>query len=293
MSNKLIVILGQTAAGKTGLSIKLAKKFNGAVVSADSRQVYRRMDIGTGKVTKKEMSGIPHFLLDVASPKRRFSVAQFQQKAIKAINQIIKQGKIPLLVGGSPFYIYAVIEGWVFPKLKTNWQLRRKLEKKTTDELFVMLKKLDARRAKTIEAKNKRRLIRAIEVASILGKVPLLKKDPQFECLIIGVQKSREELRNLIHQRLLKRIKQGMIAEVKRLRANDVSWSRLDSFGLEYRWISRYLQGKITKQEMIKFLEADILVFSKRQMTWFKKDPSTKWVTTYSQAEKLVKEFLK
>ena len=138
---KLIVILGPTASGKTGLSIKLAKKFNGEIISADSRQVYKGMNIGTGKITKKEMKGIPHYLLDVASPSRKFSVAQYQKLALKNIDKISKKSKIPFLVGGSPFYIYSVLEAWTFPKLNPDWNLRKKLEKKSCEELFKTLKK--------------------------------------------------------------------------------------------------------------------------------------------------------
>jgi len=294
MSNKkLIVILGPTASGKTKLSIKLAKKFNGEIVSADSRQVYKGMDIGTGKVTKEEMQGIPHYLLDVASPKRKFTVAQYQKLAISAINKILKKRKIPFLVGGSPFYIYCVVEGWIFPALGPDEKLRKILEKKDTKTLFKMLKKLDPQRAKTIEKSNKRRLIRAIEIAKKLGKVPPLKKNPQFECLIIGIKKSKEELRTLIKKRLLKRFKEGMIEEVKKLKKGGLSWRRLEEFGLEYRWISYYLQGKIDYQTMIENLQKAIEKFAKRQMTWFKKDKKIKWIKNYKEAEKLIKDFLK
>lgn len=293
---KLIVILGPTASGKTDLSLKLAKKFNGEIISADSRQIYKGMDIGTGKITKKETKGIPHYLLDVASPKRKFSVAQYQKLALKTINKTLKKKKIPFLVGGSPFYIYSVVDGWIFPKLKPDWKLRKKLEKKSSSELFDILKKMDPKRAKKIERKNKRRLIRAIEIAKKLGKIPSLAKNPQFECLLIGLKKSKEELRDLIRKRLLKRFKQGMMREVKNLRKQGLSWKRLESFGLEYKWIALYLQNKINYVEMIENLQKNIEHFAKRQMTWFKKDKRTKWTPAthhpYRWAEKLVREFL-
>ncbi|MCD6500812.1 tRNA (adenosine(37)-N6)-dimethylallyltransferase MiaA [bacterium] len=297
ITKKLIVILGPTASGKTALSIKLAKNFNGEIVSADSRQVYKGMNIGTGKVTKKEMQGIKHYLLDVASPKRRFSVAQYQRLALEAINKILKKNKVPFLVGGSPFYIYSVVEKWIFPKLKPDQKLRKELEKKSAKELFQILKKLDSKRAKTIEKENKRRLIRAIEIAKKLGRVPLLKKTPQFNCLLIGIKKSKEELKKLIEKRLLKRLKKGMIEEVRKLRREGLSWQRLEEFGLEYRWIAKYLQGKIDYEEMIKNLQKDIEHFAKHQMTWFKKDKRIKWTPSthhpYRWAKKLIKEFLK
>ncbi len=295
---KLIVILGPTASGKTALSLKLAKKFNGEIISADSRQVYKGMDIGTGKITKKEMKGIPHYLLGVASPKRKFSVAQYQKLALKSINKILKKRapKIPFLVGGSPFYIYSVVDGWIFPKLKPDWKLRKKLEKKSSSELFDILKKMDPKRAEKIEQKNKRRLIRAIEIAEKLGKVPLLGKNIQFEYLLIGIKKPKEELEDLIRKRLLKRFKQGMMREVKNLRKQGLSWKRLESFGLEYRWIAKYLQNKINYEEMFENLQKDTEHFAKRQMTWFKKDKRINWTPPthhpYKWAEKLVREFL-
>lgn len=308
---KLIVILGATATGKSELGVKLAKKFGGEIVSADSRQVYKGMDIGTGKVkrdkpktkgqkpktkikNKKDYfhQGIKHHLLDVASPKRHFSVAQYQKLAQEAIDKILKKGKIPFLVGGSPFYLYSVTEGWLFPKLKPDWQLRKKLEKKSAQELFAMLKKLDPERAKTIERKNKRRLIRAIEICKQKGKVPKLKKEPRYNCLFLGIQKSKEELKNLIARRLQKRLKKGMIAEVKKLKKAGLSFKRLEDFGLEYRWVALFLQNKIFKEEMEDNLQKDIEKFAKRQLVWFKKDKRIRWIKNYREAEKLVKEFL-
>ncbi|MEA3344294.1 MAG: tRNA (adenosine(37)-N6)-dimethylallyltransferase MiaA [Patescibacteria group bacterium] len=293
LKEKLIVILGQTASGKTDLSIKLAKKFNAEIVSADSRQVYRKMDIGTGKVTKKEMKGIPHHLLDVVSPKRKFTVVQYKKLALKAIRKIYKKNKIPFLVGGTGFYIQSIVEGIIVPEVKPNWKLRKKLENKNTKELFEILKKIDSKRSKTIEEKNKRRLIRAIEIAKTIGKSPELKKKPEFDVLVIGMKKETQVLNKLIRKRLLKRFKQGMVVEIKKLHKNGVSWKRLEEFGLEYKLIAQYLQEKIEYNEMIEKLQKEIEHFAKRQMTWFKRDKSIRWVTNFQQAEKLLKKFLK
>jgi len=289
---KLVVILGPTASGKTDLSIKLAKNFNGEIISADSRQVYKGMDIGTGKITEKEMEGIPHYLLDVASPNRKFSVAQYQKLALKNIDKISQKSKMPFLVGGSPFYIYSVLEAWTFPKLNPDWNLRKKLEKKSCEELFKSLKKIDIKRSKNIDKKNKRRLVRAIEVAKKLGKVPLLKKEIKFDSLVIGIKKPKEEIKELIKKRLYKRLKQGMIEEVRRLRKQGVSWKRLESFGLEYKWIALYLQKKIDHAGMIHLLQKNIEHFAKRQMTWFKKDKNIKWIKNYEKAKNLLRDFL-
>jgi len=292
---KIIVILGPTTTGKSDLTVKLAKKFKGEVISADSRQVYKGMNIGTGKVTRKEMQGVPHYLLDVANPKRKFTVVQYKDLSQKAINKILKQGKVPIVCGGTGFYIQALVDGLTIPEVKPDWQLRTQLEKKTIEQLYNQLKKLDPKRAKTIERKNKRRLIRAIEIVIKTKKpVPLLKKQPlPYSFLILGIKKDKEILKVLINKRILKRLDQGMIAEVKKLKKSGLSWKRLEDFGLEYRWIARHLQNKIDYQKMIDNLQKDIEHFARRQMTWFKRDKRIKWIKNYKNAEKLTRDFLK
>lgn len=300
---KIIVILGPTASGKSDLAVRIAKKFRGEIISADSRQVYKGMDIGTGKITKKEMCGIPHHLLDVASPKRKFTVTQYRKLALLAINKIFKNGKIPIICGGTGFYIQAVIDGLVIPQVKPDWKLREKLGKKTVKELYKILKKLDPRRARTIEKENPRRLIRAIEIVMKTKKpVPLLKMNPlPYPVLIIGIKKSPEELSKLIKKRLLKRLKAGMIEEVKKLHRNGVSWKRLDEFGLEYRWLARYLTDfqnlpyleRFRKSRHQEALQKDIEHYAKRQMTWFKRDNRIHWIKNREEAEKLTQKFLK
>ncbi len=280
---KLVVILGPTASGKTDLSIKLAKKFNGEIVSADSRQVYKGMDIGTGKITKKEMQGIPHHLIDIASPRVKFSVSRYQRLASQAIKQVYKKNNLPFLVGGSPFYIYSITEGWIFPNMKNNPKLRQELVKKSIDQLFKILKKLDPERASNIEVKNKRRLVRAIEIAKTLGKVPTLDKKPVYDCLVLGIDIPKRELEIKISKRVDKMIKQGLEKEAKSL-------PKTDTIG--YREWEEYFKGKATKQEIIERIKINTIKFSKRQMTWFKRDKNIHWIKTYQQAEKLIKNFL-
>jgi len=290
---KIIVILGPTAAGKSSLGIELAKDYNGEIVSADSRQVYKKMDLGTGKVTPAEQETIPHFLLDVASPKDRFDVVEFQKLATKRLHEIHDRDHLPFLVGGSPFYIYSIVEGWQFPPVKPKPKLRQKLRKKTAAELFEMLEKLDPDQAAEEDPHNKRRLIRKIEIAKELGSVPDLKNDPQFESLLIGLKFSREKLSERIAERLEKRFTEGMIDEVKNLHDQEgVSWEKLEKFGLEYRWIARYLQDKIDKEKMKERLQKDIEHFSKRQMTWFKKDDRIHWINSKEEAAKLLEKFV-
>ncbi len=310
---KIVVVAGPTASGKSDLAVKIAKKFNGEIISADSRQVYRGMDIGSGKITKKEMEGVPHYLLDVASPKQRFTVAQFKKLADKAIENIARRNKLPIICGGTGFYIQAVIDDLLIPQIKPDFKLRARLEKKTTEELFAELKKLDPRRAKNIDRRNPRRLIRALEIVYKTGQVvPSIYNSPQpslklregapplilrggweeLNLLFLGIKKSPEELARRIKIRLEKRLKQGMIKEVERLREQGISWKRLESFGLEYRWLARFLQNKISREEMIERLQKDIGHFAKRQMTWFKRDPRIRWVENSKQAENLLKKFI-
>lgn len=292
---KVIVVLGPTASGKSGFAVKLAKKFKGEVVSADSRQVYKDMNIGTGKITEKEKSGIPHHLLDVASPKSRFTVVQYQKKALETIKNIFKKEKVPIICGGTGFYLQSVIDGMVIPEVKPDWKLRKRLEKLNKENLFELLKKLDPKRAKTIDKNNPRRLIRAIEITKKTKKpVPRIKfQPPPYIFLLLGIKKDKEELKKLIQKRLLKRMGQGMTAEVRELRKKGVSWRKLNDFGLEYRYLANFLQGKINKKEMLEKLQKAIEDYSRRQMVWFKKDKRIIWIKNYKEAEKIVLRFLK
>lgn len=289
---KIITILGPTAAGKTSLSIKLAKEFNGEVVSADSRQVYKGMDLGTGKVTKEEAQGVPHHLIDVIEPQEDFNVVKFQELAYEAIDEILEKNKLPFFVGGSSFYLYSIIDGYVFPGVPPKPDLRKKLQGKPVDEVYEKLKELDPNRAEELEKNNKRRVIRSIEIAQELGEVPDLENKPRYDCLLLGVKHSRERLKELIAERLEKRFEKGMVQEVKDLHEQGVSWEQLEEFGLEYRWIARYLQDKVDKEEMKDSLQTDIEQFAKRQMTWFKKDDRINWVDNKEEAEKLTENFL-
>lgn len=292
-TSNLIVILGPTASGKSALAVRLARKFNGEIISADSRQIYKGLDIGTGKITKREMKGIPHYLLNVASPKKRFTVVQYRKLALKAMNKIIRKGRVPILCGGTGFYIQAVIDGIIIPQVQPDWKLRKELEKKSTKELYRMLKKLDPRRAKTIEKENPRRLIRAIEIVIKTKKpVPVLKKNP-LPCpvLILGIKKSKKELSSLIEKRFLKWLKIGLIAEVKRLRKSGLSWKRIEDFGIHYRVIAGYLQKKVNYEEMMENSLKEIEDYAKRQVVWFIKDRRIKWVKNYQEAAKLTRNF--
>mgnify|MGYP003525270983 CR=1 FL=1 len=275
---KIIVILGQTATGKSDFAVQIAKKVGGEIISADSRQVYKGMDLGTGKITMKEMQGVPHHLLDVVNPKKVFSVSDFKKLADKKIGGIIKRGHVPIICGGTGFYIDAAIDGAILPEVPPNKKLRAVLEKKSAEQLYVMLKKLDKTRATNIDTRNKVRLIRAIEIAKALGKVPKVKKVEKYEVMKIGLTLPDETLKERIYTRLLARIKKGMLREIKNLHDSGVSWKRMNDLGLEYRYGALYLQGKLSKQEMIEKLNTEIWHYAKRQRTWFKRDKGTVWV---------------
>ncbi|MDO8504501.1 MAG: tRNA (adenosine(37)-N6)-dimethylallyltransferase MiaA, partial [Candidatus Liptonbacteria bacterium] len=294
MRPKALVILGPTATGKSDFAVTLAKKFDGEIISADSRQVYRGLDLGTGKVPRDAKPhtpnpipylyrGIPHYLLDVANPNRIFTASNYARLAKRAIKKILAKGKLPILCGGTGFYIASALEKQSFAKVPPNKKLRKKLESKTVAELFLILKKLDPERAETIDAKNPRRLVRAIEIIEALGHTPARDREEEYETLKIGLVFPKEKLKARINTRLLKRLKLGLIKEIKNLHANGLSWKRMDDLGLEYRYLSRYLRGILTKEEMISELEAEIYRYAKRQLTWFGRDKNIHWINPHTQ----------
>jgi tRNA dimethylallyltransferase len=291
---KVIAIVGPTASGKSGLAIEIAKKYNGEIISADSRQVYVGLNIGTGKVTKKEMSGVPHHLLDVANPKNRFTVSMYKELADKTIAEILSRGKLPIICGGTGFYIDAVVKNVLLPDVPVNKELREKLSYKTASQLFEMLKKLDQKRALAIGEHNKIRLIRAIEIVKAIGKVPPIKTEPKYDVLSIGIKIDKDALKEKISKRLISRVKQGMIAEAEKLHEKGLSWKRMNELGLEYRTLARHLSGELTKEEMLSQLKREIYQYARRQMQWFKRDQSIQWfpIEKTKQINTAIKKFL-
>ena len=328
---KLIVIVGPTASGKSDLAIKIAKKFNGEIISADSRQVYHRLDIGTGKVPRDGnsklktlnskqsqnpksktqnneyySSGIRHYLIDVVSPKKQFTADDFKKLGEKAIKEILAKNKIPVIVGGTGFYIDILLGRMSVAEVPPNLKLRRRFDKLSAEHLFKMLRKLDPERAKIIEPKNKRRLVRALEVAITLKKSPQLtsknataQNEVNYKILWIGIKLPKKTLENRIEKRLDQRLRGGMIKEVVKLHKQGVSWKRLYDFGLEYRWVSRWLKSSERKQKQsfsnsqeYENLLRDIIKYSKRQMTWFKRNTEIRWVRNQREAGKLLQSFL-
>ena len=242
------------------------------------------------------MAGIPHYLLDVANPKTIFSVVKYKELAEKAIEKIIMKGKTPIICGGTGFYIDSIVKNISLPEVKLNKKLRNRLEKYSAEKLFEILKKLSPNRAKNIDKNNKVRLIRAIEIAKTIGEVPqIVEKPNKYDFIFIGLDTDNDVLKERIEKRLLKRIKLGMIEEIAKLHKLVVSWKRLESFGLEYRQTALYLQGEITKEEMVEKLKSEIWHFVKRQRTWFKRNKKIKWFepTKLKEIIKLVKTKLK
>jgi len=292
--NKLIVILGPTASGKSELSVKLAKKFNGEVISADSRQIYQEMTIGTAKVTKREMDNIPHYMTNIIKPDQEFSLAQFKQKAIKIIKDIQKRDKIPFLVGGTGLYIQSIVDNLDIPDVKPDKKLRDKLEKLSNQELLSQLKKLDPDTANSIDYHNKRRLIRALEVC-LITKKPFSKQRKKgkilFNTLQIGINPDKKILEQRISQRADKMIKKGLIEEIEKLLTKyKNSLPSLNSIG--YAEIIQYLEKKTSLDQAKNLINRHSLQYAKRQITWFKRDKRIHWIQGQNQAEKLIKDFI-
>ncbi|MEY2665146.1 MAG: hypothetical protein RLZZ480_251 [Candidatus Parcubacteria bacterium] len=278
---KVIAIVGPTASGKTALSIALAKKFSGEVVSADSRQVYIGMDIGTGKITRDEMEGIPHHLIDIADPVTVYTGADFARDANEAIETILGRKHLPIVTGGTFFYI-DLLRGKIQPApVEPNEDFRNSLAHFKDDELFAQLQVKDPKRAENIDPFNRRRLVRALEVIEALGSVPEQRPvESPYDWLIIGVELPHEPLQDKIRERLLTRLEMGMVKEVEILHHQGVSYERLDDLGLEYRYIGQYLQNNLSYDEMVNQLETKIRQYAKRQLTWLKRDAEIEWYSS-------------
>ena len=296
----LIVVLGPTASGKSGLGIMLAQQFDGEIVSADSRQVYRGLDIGTAKVTVEEQALVPHHLLDIVEPHEVYTVSRFQQDAFAAIDDIVARGKRPFLVGGSPHYIQAVVDGLDIPHVAPQPELRVTLEARTTDDLLQQLQERDPQGYEVIDRNNRRRIIRALEVCIVTGE-PFSQQrgvtEPRYRSLLLGIQWPRSVLYERIDRRVDERMRQGMVQEVRDLLDAGISHERLDAFGLEYRFIDRYLQGEYTSEaQMVERLKYAIHDFTRRQLSWFRRDTRIHWIeggeNMEQHTEQLINTFL-
>ena len=293
MLPKLIVIEGTNASGKSSLGVQLAARFGGEIISADSRQVFSRLDLGSGKITREEMNGVPHHLLDVRKPGEFFSMADFQRLAYEAIDDILSRGKLPFLVGGTGLYVDAVADGYELSDKAPDHSLRAHLETFETPELYEMLKqKLPDT---DIDPKNRHRVMRTLEKLEADDYRPA-GKSPRYELLKLGITWPREILRRRIDERLERRLQEGMVEEVRALLDEGGSEEFMVKLGLEYKYLTWYLTGKIGYEQMKEELAAAIKKFAKRQMTWFRRDPRIHWLDMandpQAEAEKLIREFL-
>lgn len=280
---KIIVIVGSTASGKSAFAVELAHAIGGEVISADSRQVYRGLDIGTGKITKREMRGVRHHLIDVASPTKTFTAHDFAVASHKAIADIAKREKTPIIAGGTGFYIDALVGRTSLAPIAADKALRAKLEKKSVAQLLALLKRRDAKRAADIIAKNevnnKHRLIRAIEITYGRPHSEATPPScvPAYEVTWLGIKPDVVELKKKIRARLIERLNKGMIAEATRLHAGGLSYNRMSELGLEYRYLALLLQKKISKTELIEQLSAKIWQYARRQIIYWKRNKDIKW----------------
>ena len=278
----LIVVLGPTASGKSALGIALAQRFHGEIVSADSRQVYRGLDIGTAKVTTEEQALAPHHLLDIVELSETYTVSQFQHDANDAIRAILARQHIPFLVGGSPHYIQAIVDNLDMPQVAPQPALRAQLEQRSLDDLLQELQERDPQSFATIDRNNPRRVIRALEVCIVTGK-PFSEQrglaHPLYRSLLVGIQWPREELYRRIDARVDERMQQGMVQEVQSLIDADISHERLEALGLEYRFVDRWLRSEfVSEEQMVERLKYAIHDFTRRQLTWFRRDKRIVWI---------------
>ncbi len=280
---RLIAVVGTNASGKSGLSIELALRFGGEVISADSRQVYRGLDLGSGKVTREEMRGVPHHLLDVCAPGTFFTMADFQRLAYAAIDDVLARGKMPFLAGGTGLYVDAVCEGYQLSQIAPDLAYRRELEALPTERLHALLQ--ERQPGREIDAHNRNRIMRALEKLHD-GDTAGDRREARYETLKLGVTWPRETLCARIDERLERRIQEGMIEEVQGLLRSGVSADFLYRLGLEYRYISQYLLGEIpNREDMLEQLSRAIKRFAKRQMTWFRRDRTIHWLDMSAGAE--------
>ncbi len=298
-NKKLIVILGPTASGKTHLAVQLAHQLNGEIISADSRQVYREMNIGTGKDLDEysvNNQAIPHHLIDILDAGKQYHIHRFQQDFIEAYNDITARGKTPILCGGSGMYLEAVLKGYEFTAIPIEEKLRESLLQKSTDDLMAIFEKNTAEYTLKADISTRKRLIRAIEINTFLSQNPSFQISiPQVPpSIIFGLNPDTEIRRERITKRLHQRLENGMIEEVKTLISKGIPTEKLIFYGLEYKFITQYLTGEMTYEIMVERLNVAIHQFAKRQMTYFRKmerdDLTINWLSSKNPLEELIEK---
>lgn len=299
---KVIVICGPTASGKTNLSIELAKKIDGEIVSCDSMQIYKDMNIGTAKVKQEEMQGIPHYLIDFVLPNKRYSVADYQKDAITAIEQIIEKGKVPIVVGGTGLYIDSLIYGIKYQDIKVDEKYRKELEdianKEGLSKLYEMAKLIDSKAMEKISSNDKKRIMRVLEIYKATGKtktqqeIESRKEKVKYDYKVFAIDMERQVLYERINKRVDIMIKEGLIDEVKQMLKKYKTFPTAMQ-GLGYKEVVSYLNGEYTKDEMIEKIKMETRRYAKRQLTWFRKNKETIWINGQDSVEKNVNEIIK
>ena len=284
---KVIVICGPTASGKTALSIELAKKINGEIISSDSMQIYKDMDIGTAKPSKGEMQGIKHYMLDLVEPDKRYSVADFKKDAEKAIEDILTKGKVPIVVGGTGLYVDSLIYGIEYQELQFDEKYRKELEERVFNEgleiLYNEAKQIDPQAMEKISHNDKKRILRVLEIYKATGKTKTeqeaesRKNGVKYDYKVFAINMDREKLYERINKRVDIMIEQGLIQEVENLLKKYTVFPT-SMQGLGYKEVVEYLQGNISKEEMIEKIKMETRRYAKRQITWFKKNKETIWI---------------
>lgn len=295
---KVIVICGPTASGKTGLSIELAKKINGEIVSCDSMQIYKDMTIGTAKPTAEEMQGIKHYLIDCVSPEQRFSVADYKREATDAIKEILAKGKVPIVVGGTGLYLETLIYGIEYEEIEVDLDYRAHLEKieaeKGLQYLYNEAEKIDEEATKKISPNDKKRIYRVLEIYKATGKTKTQlekesrKKGPDFDYILFGINMDRDKLYERINKRVDLMIKNGLVQEVETLSKKYNEFPTAMQ-GLGYKEVIEYLDGKLTKDEMIEKIKMMTRRYAKRQLTWFRKYENITWLDGLKPVEENLK----
>ena len=291
---KIVAVVGTNASGKSALGVELARRFGGEIISADSRQVFRGLDLGSGKITPEETRGVPHHMIDIREPNAFFSMADFQRMSYRIIEEIRGRGHLPMIVGGTGLYVDSVADGYLLSDKEPDLAYRAELEELTTPQLYAMLVSL--RPDVQVERNNRNRVMRMLERIHD-GDDAVPGKRPRYDCLRLGVSWPRDVLAKRIDERLDMRVRQGMIDEVQRLMDEGATREFLLGLGLEYRFITQYLTGEIPdREEMLRLLAIAIKQFAKRQMTWFRRDKTIVWLDMagdpLAQASEAIEAFL-
>ena len=297
----IYVITGPTGVGKTNLSIKLAKKLNASIINCDSMQIYKELNIGTAKIKEEEMQGIKHYLVDFVLPDQRYSVADYKKDATKAIQEVLSKEKVPIIVGGTGLYVDSLIYNIDYPEIKTDLEYRKKLEKVADEEglekLYEMAKKIDERATLAISSNDRKRIIRILEIYHSTGKtkteqeIESRKNEVPYNYLVFAINMDKEKLHERINKRVDIMIKDGLIEEVKGLLEKYKQFPTAMQ-GLGYKEVVEYINGSISKQEMIDKIKNDTRKYAKRQLTWFRKNKQTIWLNGLDELQNNLKIIL-